>query len=276
MVTMMILELYRFDEISLHQQLKGLVAKAPRFFENTPIVVGLEHLYNSDGPVDLPRLCTLCSTFGINLIAIRGGNSQHRRSASDAGLACLSAQPQAAARKLPAQDPLLSAEPLTEQDEQPLSLTTSRKPRAFVKTPATFKSSKVTPIHQNELSLKLSLEGTDQLTPAQLYVPPRVISTPIRSGQQVYHTGDLILTGPVSPGAEVLATGSIHAYGPLRGRALAGVNGNDKARIYCTQFEAELVSIHGHYKLSAAIEKKLWGKSVQIHLDEDSLILEPL
>ena len=44
MVTMMTLELYRFDEASLHQQLQGLVAKAPRFFENTPVVVGLEHL----------------------------------------------------------------------------------------------------------------------------------------------------------------------------------------------------------------------------------------
>jgi septum site-determining protein MinC len=51
----------------------------------------------------------------------------------------------------------------------------------------------------------------------------KVISKPIRSGQQVYAEGDLIILAQVSARAEVLADGNIHVYGALRGRALAGV-----------------------------------------------------
>ena len=78
----------------------------------------------------------------------------------------------------------------------------------------------------------------------------RLITTPIRSGQQVYaQGGDLIIAASVSPGAELLADGNIHVYGTLRGRALAGINGNENARIFCYGLEAELVSIAGQYKV---------------------------
>ncbi|MGA9422457.1 MAG: septum site-determining protein MinC, partial [Rhodanobacteraceae bacterium] len=67
---------------------------------------------------------------------------------------------------------------------------------------------------------------------------------PVRSGQQIYARGrDLILTRLVGNGSEVIADGSIHVYGALRGRALAGAQGDTTARIYCQQFHAELISI---------------------------------
>ncbi len=72
---------------------------------------------------------------------------------------------------------------------------------------------------------------------------------PVRSGQQLRAEGDLIIFGLVSAGAEVLAGGSIHIYGPLRGRALAGIKGNDNVTISCQSLEAELVAIAGEYKL---------------------------
>lgn len=76
----------------------------------------------------------------------------------------------------------------------------------------------------------------------------RIITTPIRSGMQIYaRGGDLVVIAPVSPGAELMADGHIHVYGPLRGRALAGVQGNTEARIFCSSLEAELVSIAGFY-----------------------------
>lgn len=71
----------------------------------------------------------------------------------------------------------------------------------------------------------------------------------IRSGQQVYFDGDLFIIGTINAGAEVLATGDIHVYGALRGRALAGVKGDETALISCQQFNAELISIAGQYKL---------------------------
>ncbi len=105
----------------------------------------------------------------------------------------------------------------------------------------------------------------------------RVISQPVRSGQQVYaEGGDLVLTGQVGAGAEVIADGSIHVYGPLRGRALAGASGNTRARIFCLDFAAELVSVAGHYKVIEEIPAGLRGKPVQVWLDGASLRIEQL
>ncbi len=105
---------------------------------------------------------------------------------------------------------------------------------------------------------------------------PRVESRPIRSGQQVYaQEGDLIVMANTSAGSELIADGSIHVYGPLRGRALCGVTGNDKARIFCESLEAELVSIAGNYKVLEEIPPELKGRRVQVWLDEQKLNIEP-
>lgn len=104
-------------------------------------------------------------------------------------------------------------------------------------------------------------------------VPARIISQPVRSGQQVYaKDADLIVLAAVSAGAELLADGNIHVYGPLRGRALAGINGNSQARIFCQQLGAELLSIAGHYKVAEDLRRDpLWGKATQTCLNEDQL-----
>jgi len=102
------------------------------------------------------------------------------------------------------------------------------------------------------------------------------INHPVRSGNQIYAQGcDLIVHGPVSYGAELLADGHIHVYGPLRGRALAGVNGNTDARIYCHSLEAELLSIAGHYWLSDDL-KKAHKKNVCVFFKAGQLALETM
>jgi septum site-determining protein MinC len=107
--------------------------------------------------------------------------------------------------------------------------------------------------------------------------PARVISQPVRSGQQVYAPeGDLIILAPVQAGAEVLAAGNIHVYGPLRGRALAGIHGAESARVFCQSLEAELVSIAGHYKISEDLQDHGWKTPVQIRLQGDVLTVSPL
>jgi septum site-determining protein MinC len=95
---------------------------------------------------------------------------------------------------------------------------------------------------------------------------------PVRSGQQLYaENRDLTVLATVGAGAEVIADGSIHIYGALRGRALAGAQGNEKARIFCREFHAELVAVAGHYKVLEDIPKELRGKPVQIWLDNEEL-----
>ncbi|WP_029653070.1 septum site-determining protein MinC [Marinobacter daepoensis] len=107
--------------------------------------------------------------------------------------------------------------------------------------------------------------------------PARIISQPVRSGQQVYAPdGDLIILAPVQAGAEVLAAGNIHVYGPLRGRALAGIHGAESARVFCQSLEAELVSIAGHYKISEDLQDNGWKSAVQIQLRDDVLVVTPL
>jgi septum site-determining protein MinC len=104
-----------------------------------------------------------------------------------------------------------------------------------------------------------------------------VIDKPLRSGQQVYAKGDLVVLGLVSYGAEVIAEGNIHIYAPLRGRALAGVHGNHSARIFCTCLEAELISIAGIYRTAETpLGPDVLGKSVQIRLVDEKLIIDPL
>ena len=108
-------------------------------------------------------------------------------------------------------------------------------------------------------------------------VPTKVITHPIRSGQQVYAPGgDLVVLAAVSAGAEVLADGNIHIYGALRGRALAGVKGDESARIFCTSQEAELVSIAGHFLVDDQLKSNHWQSAVQVYLADDSVCIRPL
>ncbi|KAF1719714.1 septum site-determining protein MinC [Pseudoxanthomonas wuyuanensis] len=102
--------------------------------------------------------------------------------------------------------------------------------------------------------------------------PGLMQKTPVRSGQQLYaENRDLTVLSTVGAGAEVIADGSIHIYGTLRGRALAGAQGNTDARIFCREFHAELVAIAGHYRVLDDVPKELRGKPVQIWLEQDQL-----
>ena len=111
----------------------------------------------------------------------------------------------------------------------------------------------------------------------QASAPGMMQAAPVRSGQQVYaENSDLTVLATVGAGAEVIADGSIHIYGALRGRALAGAQGNEKARIFCREFHAELVAVAGHYKVLEDIPKELRGKAVQVWLDQGQLRIAAL
>jgi len=103
-----------------------------------------------------------------------------------------------------------------------------------------------------------------------------LITQPVRSGQRVYSNGDLIILSQVSPGAEILAEGNIHVYNSLKGRVLAGVLGNTNARIFCSDSQAELISIAGNYKISEDLQAFYHNKPVQIYLQEHTLIIQDI
>jgi septum site-determining protein MinC len=99
----------------------------------------------------------------------------------------------------------------------------------------------------------------------------------VRSGQSiVFPDGDVTVVGSVSSGAEIVAGGSIHIYGTLRGRAMAGINGNSAARIYCHKIEAELLAIDGYYRTAEEIDAALCDRPMQVWLQGDVVQIAPL
>ena len=107
--------------------------------------------------------------------------------------------------------------------------------------------------------------------------PSLLVESPIRSGQSVtFPYGDITVLGSVSSGAELVAAGSIHIYGALRGRAMAGAMGNEKARIFCSRYEAELIAIDGYYRTAEDMAPELRGRPVQCWLDDRMLQITAL
>ena len=111
--------------------------------------------------------------------------------------------------------------------------------------------------------------------------PPKpttlLLEEPVRSGQSIFFPdGDVTVLGSVGSGAELVAGGSIHVYGALRGRAMAGSNGNARARIFCSRIEAELLAIDGYYMTAESMDKSLRDRAVQAWLEGNQLKLTAL
>lgn len=239
--TLTTLELHTSNHAALAQQLSGMVSKAPHFFQQTPVVLALDQLPQEEQTLNINQIRHLLHEAGMILVAIRGGSEAHKKDAAIAGIGWLPTQ-----------------------KNKPQN---SSQDNAQNNNVVMMKQSNVQPEEPNK---------EENIAPAE----SRIIRRPVRSGQQIYSPGDLIVLAPVSAGAELLAAGHIHAYGPLRGRALAGVNGNKDACVFCNHFEAELISISGQYKLTNKIDKttwgEQWGKSAVISLTNGHLHIAAL
>jgi septum site-determining protein MinC len=236
-----ILELNDYSYRGFNEQLAKAVSAAPQLFDQMPIVLGLEKLA-PETFVDFIEICQICQFHGLAPIAIRGGSAELQTAATIAGLARLPAQNRRATKSA-ATPPEQPAPIETHPDAPPQPKTVAAAPAPVVSTKST----------------------------------NRVITAPVRSGQQIYaQGGDLIVMAPVSAGAEILADGNIHVYGPLRGRALAGIKGDTEARIFCQSLEAELISIAGHYRINEDLRGDLWRRAVQIALADSQLQIQAL
>ncbi len=238
-VTAIILEIHRCDFKRFATQLADKINQAPALFKQSPVVISLEKLEQPCKAAHLQTLTQLCRQAGLQPMAFRAAPELAAAVASTKlPLLPLNGTRASAAEALtasPAATPVTDAAP---------GAATAPAPETVVKT-----------VIEEKLVSRSS----------------KVITRPVRSGQQVYAEGDLIILAPVSEGAEVLASGNIHVYGPLRGRALAGVKGDLGARIFCQSLEAELVSIAGNFKLSDALRGDHWRQGAQIVLEDELL-----
>jgi septum site-determining protein MinC len=102
-----------------------------------------------------------------------------------------------------------------------------------------------------------------------------LLKEPVRSGQSIeFPHGDVTVIGSISSGAEVVAGGSIHVYGAIRGRAMAGCDGNGRARIFCNRAEPELLAIDGYFLTAEHIDASLYGRPIQVWLEGTAIKIE--
>jgi len=99
-----------------------------------------------------------------------------------------------------------------------------------------------------------------------------VIDKQARCRQQIHACSrDLVVLAMVNPGAEIASDGHIHVYAPLRGKAIAGANGNADARIFSPNMAPELLSIAGTYCTGdARLPMLVHGKAAQFSIKPGS------
>ncbi len=189
-----------------------------------------------DAEVEFAVLVGVLRSFGLNPVAIRGGAPHHAESAARMELAVLAEERRQGGRR----EPAAAADNGADADA------------ADEPVPAAHAHRGPGPVNRTHLR-------------------------PVRSGQKLSAPGgDLVVVASTSAGSELIAAGNIHVYGALRGRALAGVTGDERCRIFCQNLQAELVSVAGHYRVSEDIDESLRGRPVQIYLDADRLLIAPV
>ena len=232
-----VLILYNNDLSAIEHALQEKIRQAPDFFRNSPLVFDVHALNKHNYDLDIVAFIDFLRKLGLFPIGIRGGNEQQNKQAQKMFITVDAVRDSAA------------AETQKTAVDEPVH--------------------KSTPAEQNGASVSDS-------APAPAPSATTLISQPIRSGQRIYAAGDLIILSQVSAGAEIMAEGNIHIYNTLRGRALAGVQGNKEARIFCFDLQAELISIAGDYKTSEDFDEGLKKRPVQIYLQDRALFIKDI
>lgn len=241
-LTVVVLALVEYNPETLAAELKEKIDQAPHFFVNSPVLISLERLESPENCSALlenaSSLIQICRNLDLQPLGFTAVPEVLLASVQKTGLAILPTP-----------------------SERALKIPSAAKAKAQETIVETRIETVVERIIEERVVQRMS----------------RVVTRPVRSGQQIYAEGaDLIVLAQVSEGAEVLADGHIHIYGTLRGRALAGVKGDESARIFCQNLEAELVSVAGNFMLQDALPKELLKKPVQISLKGEKVAVEAL
>lgn len=241
------------DLEAIARGLDAKIAEAPELFQGAPIVLDVSALEGDLAAGTRPlqglrlnRLVDLLKTRGLVPVAVSGLPAGRKHEAEAAGLGVLDALGTRRAVRKPRENGASSA----------ATATATATPAA---APAAAPAAPPPPVQ--------IANGSGTLT----------LSQPLRSGQIIYADGrDAIVLSAINAGAELIADGNIHIYGTLRGRAMAGARGNTDACIYCQKLEADLVSVAGVYLSADELPKQMIGKSVQISLRGEELVISEL
>ncbi len=234
-MTILVLHIRETDADRLYAQLEKKMSQARSFFNSAPVLIDLSAVdEEGQATLDFIFLAQTLRRLGMVPVGIRGSAACHNDRVLQAGLGLLP----------------------------------SVKTEKTVEAPADAQSSEsvaTTEKQQPELTDKVA-------NPAVKVASTKIITLPVRSGQQVFAPeGDLVILSSVNAGSEVLAAGNIHIYGALRGRAMAGIDGDTNARIFSLQCNPELVAVAGEYIVNDLLDERFLNQTVMISLKDGSL-----
>jgi len=255
------------DLDAMRAELTRRFEATPEFFANDVVAIDVRRLAENER-VPLAEIAQLLDSVRMRPVGVVADTQQSW--ATESALPLLEARDRRGAAAKPADEESASTS-TADSGEAANGAASTVNAASAASTAATNAASGAT--------ASASLEPAPAAEPVRLATSSQtmVVEKPLRSGQRIYAKGDLVVLGLVSYGAEVIAEGNIHIYAPLRGRALAGVQGNHDARIFCTCLEPELISIAGIYRTTEnPLPADVLGKPVQIWLEEEKLMIEPL
>ena len=262
-LTVMVLHLRDTEPEILYPQLEEKIGRARAFFANAPMLIDLRSV---DGPgqaaLDLPTLVATLRDLGVVPVGLRGALPLLHEAAREAGLGLLAVPGvERTVAAAPPEEPVREPEPAAAEPAPP-----EEAPAPEVE-PAAETPAQASPGEEPAPAPPLPAPAATTVT----------VTQPVRSGQQVIAPhGDLVVLSSVNAGAEVFAAGSIHVYGALRGRALAGIDGDTTARVYSLQFNPELVAVAGEYLVNESLSKRILNRSVSVSLVDGVLRCQPL
>jgi septum site-determining protein MinC len=260
-VDALLLALNTADLDAVRDDLLSRFESTPDFFSDDVVALDLRRL-EGDGALALDRVIDTLATLKARAIGVVARADQ-RDWAGGFGLPLLDSQSRRGGKDEAPKEKAGNPESARAGGQR-----TPRRPG----TPARARTARAPPSTARPRKSPRSWRPRTRLPPAR--IPTLLIDKPLRSGQQIYAQGDVVILDLVSYGAEVIAEGNIHIYAPLRGRALAGVKGNPDARIFCTCLEPELISIAGIYRTAEqTLPADVLGKSAQVRLSDEKLIL---
>ena len=226
----------RVDAAALCEELERRVRAAPQMFARAAVVLDLSHLLDLPDDGTVDALLEAVRSAGMLPVGLAYGTSETEALAKRMGLPLI-------AKFRAAYEPAQDSTPPPRNEPAPAA-----PPEPILSAPA-----------------------SGSMLGAQHHIGS------VRSGQQIYaRDRDLVVVGAVANGSEVIADGNIHIYGGLRGRAMAGAQGDEKARIFVSDFRAELVAIAGQYRVFEQIPDNLEGQSVQCWLEGEKLMIAKL
>ena len=235
------------DANAIHDELAARLASAPQMFERTAVCLDVSALDQEPDAAAIRAVIDAVRRAGMLPVGLAHGTSAV----------------EALARAL--ELPVLTQFRAQSRAASPSAASAGAQERPMDRSPSAAGAGAPGPAESKKPAAP---EPTEFINPTLMH------HQPVRSGQRVYaRHRDLVVTSVVGAGAEVMADGCVHIYGALRGRAAAGARGEVTARVFCQEFNAELISIAGVFRVFETIPPELAGKPVQAWLDGDDLKL---